>query len=297
MTQTSPSPSPSPSVQPSPTPSPQPTPTPSPTPTPQPSPTPIPTTTAVVGNIVLSEVQACNTNEHEWIELQNIGDTEAVLDDWKLLDAGSVIASNLENVHIPPRGFAVIELASYHLNNSGDLIQLQYGDQNKDQFAYDHCEQGKTWAKLEDGYWRDTSCVTKGATNVSCEESNTITSSPSPTPLQTLGQQSQQVNVYSPSPRPLATTLLSQHVRLATSSSVVQYILPKFEDAIDETIDRKLEQSTNPGRVLSAIDAGQADDPRSPLYIISGVLLSVSSAYSALKETRRIFQRKIREYS
>lgn len=284
------SPSPSPSILPNPTPSPQPTPTPSftpsPTPTLQPSPSPIPTPTAVVGNIVLSEVQACAVNEREWIELQNIGDTETVLDDWKLLDAGSVIASNLENIHIPAHGFAVVELASYHLNNGGDLVQLQYGNQIKDQFAYDHCDQGKTWAKLEDGYWRDTSCVTKGAANVSCEESSTVPSSPSPTPLQTLGQQSQQVNVYSPSPRP--QTGILQQAQSATSSSAIQYTLPKLEDIFTATIDGTIEQSTNSGKVLSEISIEPFYDSGSPLYIISGLLFSVSSAYPAYKRTKEL---------
>lgn len=278
------SPSPSPSVQPSPTPSPQPTPTPSPTPTPQPSPSPTPTITTVVGNIVLSEVQACNPNEREWIELQNIGDTETTLDDWRLLDAGSVIASNLENTRIPAHGFAVVELASYHLNNSGDLIQLQYGDQNKDQFAYDHCDQGKTWAKLEDGYWRDTSCVTKGKANVSCEESSAVTSSPSPTSLQTLGQKSQQVTVFSPSPRP--QTSPSQQAQSATSSSTVQYTLPEIKKVFTPTIEGA---ATHSGRVLPATDIKPLYDPGSLQYIVSGLLFSVSSAYPALKQTKKFF--------
>lgn len=278
------SPSPSPSVQPSPTPSQQPTPTPSPSPSPsptlQPSPSPTPTTTTVVGNIVLSEIQACNPNEHEWIELQNMSDTETTLDDWTLLDAGSVIASNLENTHIPAHGFAVVELASYHLNNSGDLIQLQYGDQNKDQFAYDHCDQGKTWAKLEDGYWRDTSCVTKGATNVSCEESNAITSSPSPT----LGQKSQQVTVFSPSPQPQTST--SQQTQSATVSSAAQYTLPAIKKVFVATIEGT---TTHSGKVLLITDKGTFHDSVSPQYIVSGLLFSVSSAYQALKQTKKFF--------
>lgn len=281
------SPSPSPTVQPSPTPSQQPTPTPSPSPSPsptlQPSPSPTPATT-VVGNIVLSEVQACSPNEHEWIELQNIGDTETALDDWRLLDAGSVIASNLENTRIPAHGFAVVELASYHLNNSGDLIQLQYGDQNKDQFAYDHCDQGKTWAKSDDGYWRDTSCVTKGEANVSCEESSIATSSPSPTPLQTLGQKSQQVTVFSPSPRP--QTSPSQQAQPARSSSSVQYTLPEIKKVFVATIEGA---ATHSGKVLSATDKEPFHDPGSLQYIVSGLLFSVSSAYPALKQTKKLF--------
>ena len=280
-------PSPSPSVQPSSTPSPQPTPTPSsspsPTPTPQPSPSPLPSTTAVVGNIMLSEVQACNTNEHEWIELQNIGNTETALDDWKLLDAGSVIASNLENILIPPNGYAVIELASYHLNNGGDLIQLQYGTQNKDQFAYDRCEQGKTWAKLEDGYWRDTSCITKGTANVSCEESSNTTSVPLPSLVTPTDQRSQQVTVFSPSPRP--QTSMSQQAKLATPSAVVQYTLPILEDVYTATIDGTV---TNSGRVFSAINIEPFYDSSFLLYIVSGLLFSLSSAYPALKQTKKL---------
>lgn len=282
------SPSPSPSVQPSPTPSPQPTPTLSPAPTPQPSPSPTPTATVVVGNIVLSEVQACNSNEHEWIELQNIGDTETALDDWKLLDAGSVIASNLENIHIPAHGFAVVELASYHLNNGGDLVQLQYGNQTKDQFAYDHCEQGKTWAKLEDGYWRDTSCVTKGTANVSCEELSTITSFPSPTPLQSAGQQSQRVSIFSPSPQSQPQTLISPQTQFISSSSAAQYVLPELEDIYAATIDGTFEQSTNSGRVLSAVNTERVNNLGSQLYLVSGVLFSVSSAYQALKQIKKL---------
>jgi len=237
-----------------------------------------------MGNIVLSEIQACNLKEHEWIELQNIGDTETALDDWKLLDAGSVIASNLENIHIPARGFAVIELASYHLNNGGDLIQLQYGNQTKDQFAYDHCEQGKTWAKLEDGYWRDTSCITKGAANVSCEELGNIMNSPSPTPLQSTGQQ---VAVYSPSPQ--LQTAISKQVQSTTSSSTVQYVLPELEDMSIATIDGAIDRiATNSGKVLSATDAGQANDSGSSMYIVSGLLLSISSAYPALRQARKL---------
>lgn len=275
------SPSPSPSPQPSPTPSPQPTPTPLPTPTIQPSPS-VPATT-VVGNIVLSEVQACTPNEHEWIELQNIGVTETTLDGWKLLDAGSVIANNLENTRIPAHGFAVIELASYHLNNGGDLIQLQYRDQNKDQFAYDHCDQGKTWAKFEDGYWRDTSCVTKGEANVFCEESSIAASSPSPTPLQTLGQKSQQLTVFSPSPRP--QTSPSQQAQSATSSLTVQYTLPEIKKVFSATIEGA---ATHSGKVLSTTDREPLYDPGSLQYIVSGLLFSVSSAYPALKQTKKL---------
>jgi hypothetical protein len=202
-----------------PTPVPSPTPTPSTLPSPSPTPSPSPSQTSIVPAIFLSEIQACNENEKEWIELVNQGDQEVTLDDWKVLDASNILASSLENIHILSHGFAVIELSGFHLNNGGDLVQLKYGEEIKDQFAYDRCSVGTTWEKEVGGIWRQSSCPTKGKDNMLCQTSENG-SSPTPQP-----------NVFVSTFAPTTNSENSSDMQKEGSSQIANTILPAFEIA------------------------------------------------------------------
>ncbi len=110
-----------PSVPPSPTLAPSPTL--SPTVTIHPSPTVVVLAEQDFNAIEITEVVACpNTNEREWIELYNTGETTVSLQNWYISDA----QGNHELLHgaILSKSFFIIDWDRAILNNQGDSISL-----------------------------------------------------------------------------------------------------------------------------------------------------------------------------
>lgn len=255
-------------VSPSPSPSASPTPSPSSAPTPQPSPTPsaLPQDTSAQANIMLSEIQACGSGE--WIEIVNRSDSEATLGDWRLSD-GTTTISNLEGIKISPLSYFVIELPGYHLNNQGDLIRLEYGNEIRDQFAYASCAQGKTWTKFDAGQWEESACPTKGFENTPCAFAQVTVNQPGTT------------SVITQSSIP-ATPGASESTTPTQTPFTIKYALPHTALQVSEQ-----DSTTQSGKVLAAaniqektfegIDKKKNAFPPEIFLIIGGLLVIVST--------------------
>ena len=126
-----------------------------------------------------------NDGEKEWIELINESAVAVDLHNWTLEDGSGKIATASTTVN--SQGFAVIELPSSKLNNSGDWVilknpageivhQVQYGDSEEGATVVIP-KKGNSLARSGTNFVETTS-VTKGAANV-------ITAPLVPAPIQT----------------------------------------------------------------------------------------------------------------
>ncbi|CAN5298672.1 hypothetical protein BH10PAT2_BH10PAT2_1180 [soil metagenome] len=151
--------SPLPSLSPTPLPSPSPSPSPlaaSPSISPTPTVTVSPTSTLPT-HIVISEVMACpNTNETEWVELQNLDDSSYTLANWQLRDSQN--NTRYFSSPIAAGGLEVIQISPGMLNNTGgDQLSIVRPDGTTTSWmSYLTCTKGKSlisngqsWAPAE----------------------------------------------------------------------------------------------------------------------------------------------------
>ncbi len=178
------------------------------TPTPTSTSTPTPTSTSIHAQqpqIEISEVMACPSSGDEWVELKNLSNFEAVLNDWKIKDSGSYQKSF--SVTIPANGYGVIDAAN--LNNDGDSVKLHNQQDNSiHSMSYGDCSSGNSWIQ-SGGSWVQTTSVTKNSSNqFTALPSSTSTPTPSPKPSNTSKPSSTPESTSTTTPsRPLASNV------------------------------------------------------------------------------------------
>lgn len=160
-------------------------PSPTPTPTLEPQPTPSPTPIAY-SNVFISEAMAYPpSGSNEWVEIYNGNDFSVSLVDWYLDDIENAGSSpKMFSLDIQSKSYAVFELSSSMLNNTGDSVRLLDFNKNlKDSFEYQSSQQGKTWGRVS--FDADEFCLqepSKGTNNNTCINP---TPTPQPTPTKT----------------------------------------------------------------------------------------------------------------
>lgn len=101
--------------------------------------------------VIISEVYPSPTSEEkEWIELYNLGDTEINLNGYRLEDtiSSASVLQTFTNQTIAPNSFYLHELASAKLNNAEDSVKLFDQNNNKiDQFDYKNAEQRQSFSR------------------------------------------------------------------------------------------------------------------------------------------------------
>lgn len=163
------------------------TPTVEPTNKPTPAPTsessPIPTTP--IQNVFINEYMPNPSDGPEWVELYNGNDADIMLADWYIDDAENAGSSAyMFSVLIEKYGFAIIQLKSSMLNNTGDSLRLlNSSKQEINTTTYTASTENKSISKQKNGSW----CVAEessGYENFECfntNVTNTANISPSPT--------------------------------------------------------------------------------------------------------------------
>lgn len=111
------------------------------------------------------------SDEGEWIELLNLGNTEIDLSDWKLDDdeGGSRPYKIPPGTVIGPNEFLVFkkEKTKLALNNTYDAVRLLDPDgEIVFETSYDEVPEGATWARDERGTWSWTQTLTPGRANI-----------------------------------------------------------------------------------------------------------------------------------
>ena len=127
-----------------------------------------------INNIFISEIMINPVSgENEWIELYNQNDFVVELKNWLIDDienSGSPpIAFSLT---LPAESYAVIELSTSILNNSGDQVRLlDFGSVLKDFFSYEISSPGLTYGRIlfEDNFFCKQN-PSKGLNNNQCTE-------------------------------------------------------------------------------------------------------------------------------
>jgi len=125
-----------------PTPTPIPTSTPSPTPQITPTPTPYPD----INGVTIIEIYPYpNTNEKEWVKIENTNTYCVELVDWFIDDKEDEGSSPIQfSASISPHSHFIIELARSILNNNGDVVRLLNKDGiEKDMFEYTKASKGQ----------------------------------------------------------------------------------------------------------------------------------------------------------
>ena len=166
-----PTPTPTPTVVSTPSPTPTPTPTHTPTPTSLPTPTPTPKPVEYPKGIIISEFLPNPDGKDsgaEWIELYSRAGVNIDLSGWKLSDQKTFYT--LGSYMIEPGSYIVVSLPSsaFDLNNTGgDTVKFFWpNDQVVDEISYtEDADEGTSYALDNNGKFKWTSLVTKGANN------------------------------------------------------------------------------------------------------------------------------------
>lgn len=204
-------------------------PSPAPSPSPSSSPTPTPATTPLElpSHIAISEIMACpNTNEPEWVELQNLANQEVTLSSWELKDAQN--NARYFTATLPAQGLTVIQMKPGMLNNDGDQLSVIRPDGVTTSWAsYTKCEKGQSL--IFDGQSWIPALPTPGIDNPDLEPTASVTPSPTASPLPTPTPSPS----ISPSPTFLPTP--SPKVMIAISlSTPAAYLSPVAEPLTDQ---------------------------------------------------------------
>jgi len=149
-----------------------------------------------------------NEGEKEWIELVNESAVAVDLQNWTIEDGSGKIAT--VSTTVSSQGFAVIELASSKLNNTGDWVilknsagevvhQVQYGD-SEEGATTGIPKKGNSLARSGTNFLETTS-VTKGAANV-------ITAPIVPPPVQTNSGSGGGSSTHTQTQTPLPTSVI-----------------------------------------------------------------------------------------
>jgi len=236
------------------------------TPTPAPIATPTTEPSQNFDNLYISEVMvAPNTGEKEWVELYNDNDFSVTLSDWyidDIADSGSLPKEI--SITIGSKMYAFVELSSSVFNNSGDSVRLLDFEENiKSVFSYDHSEKGKTWGWSE--LKNDIFCLqlpSQNTQNNACTQEQPSTKSTQTSSEATVGS--------------LKTTASARSSKSSTSnSSLKSYAIAVTPPTIFKEDTVESEQS-----VLSATTS-QIDPHASPGYLpllaASYSLLSIGS--------------------
>lgn len=118
--------------------------------------------------IVITEIfpNPTGSDNEEFIEIFNSGQSEVDLTDWELGD-NSTNLFNFDDVAINPGQYLVVdkELSGISLNNTGDSVNLfDPNGETKSKVEYFSCQEGMSYALVE-GTWQWTSSVTPGQEN------------------------------------------------------------------------------------------------------------------------------------
>ncbi len=118
-------------------------------------------------DIYISELlpDPVGSDEAEFIELVNLGDTPAQLMGLELSDTVNTFAFS-EQVALEPEDYLVISKSEsgIQLNNSGDEISLSFEGEVLDTTHYENPPEGQSWSRFDNEfYW--TSIVTRGFVN------------------------------------------------------------------------------------------------------------------------------------
>jgi len=108
-----------------------------------------------------------NTNEDEWLEIENAGDVSTDLTGWYLTDASG--AKTMLSGEISAHGFYLVPKPKGNLNNTGDTMTIfDPTDTQVDQVSYtpsDEIGKSEAWA-LASGVWGRTTIPTPGTQNI-----------------------------------------------------------------------------------------------------------------------------------
>jgi hypothetical protein len=157
-------------------------------------------------DIIISEVYPNPSQGHEWVELYNNSDQEAVLTDWKIDDQDGGGSSPYSfNITIGADSYMVIEIqrAGGMLNDSGDDVRIVNNQGNLiDNLSYGQIDRGISYSLVGENYC--FSLPTPETDNFDCiedeesEENISATLTPSPT----LKPTEKIKNSPTPSPKP-----------------------------------------------------------------------------------------------
>ena len=110
------------------------------------------------------------SDDSEWIELHNTGETTVNLKGWSLDDGegGSSPFTVEEDLFIEAGQYLIIDraMSGLALNNSGDAVRLMDPDGViVSEYTYVTCHEGKSWAWIN-SEWIETMDITPGAENI-----------------------------------------------------------------------------------------------------------------------------------
>ncbi len=110
------------------------------------------------------------SDDSEWIELHNMGETTVNLKGWSLDDGegGSSPFTVEEDLFIEAGQYLIIDraMSGLALNNSGDALRLMDPDGViVSEYTYVTCHEGKSWAWIN-SEWIETMDITPGAENI-----------------------------------------------------------------------------------------------------------------------------------
>lgn len=119
--------------------------------------------------ISLSEFMANPpTDGQEWVEIYNSTSITLDLSGWQIDDIEGASAPRVFDVlGFKPASFYAIYFTSSKLNDGGDSVRLLCPDGNVlETFAFEKATDGWSWAKDENGSWKETSTPTPNGKNV-----------------------------------------------------------------------------------------------------------------------------------
>lgn len=154
--------------EPNPTSTPTPTETPTPTLTPTPSETPTPTPPSGT-QVVLNEFMPEPTNDQDWVEIYNTGETSADISGWKLADTAGIFETFLPGTTLNTGQFLTVTQFQ-RLNIGGDTIFLKDSSNNtidSTQYTATDVQIDKSIGRSPDGTgsWQPCNISTQNATN------------------------------------------------------------------------------------------------------------------------------------
>ena len=127
-------------------------------------------------NIVINELlpNPMESDDFEWLELKNIGESSVDLAGWEIADASKsylINSDDFQSTIISAGGFFILdkEITGIALNNSGGETVSLYNQDDKliSQTSYDETAQDdQSWARNENGNYSWTTSLTKGDENI-----------------------------------------------------------------------------------------------------------------------------------
>ncbi len=188
------------------------------------------------GMLRLNEIAPYPASDKEWVEITSLDKSQTIsLKNCVLHDASGKILT-ISDITIDPATspFAVIQLATSKLNNSGDSVAL-YDPEGRllDAMTYGAVKKGETWIRKSggDGSWSKTQTPTPGTENASfmAISTNTTTSTQTVADIATATGEMERSDVSNPtrsttpthvSPPSYATSTKNPKFSLSTASEI-----------------------------------------------------------------------------